>query len=190
MTCSQQLQSSPASTCVSTKDEAATPFSQKIIELTEQEYIQLKWDAKCWRSRFERQREKYDSLRASCRCAQKDRTIRKLRNQIEEVSLQQRRDLDCVNAQLLASQALVDQLQRQLYGRRTEKSGVRCKREAVAGNESEGATKKRGSAKGAKDPGARRERRQIFTRSSQPQRTRAHAAREVADSGGVSRCCN
>ena len=76
--------------------------------------------------------------------------------------MQQRRDLDCVNAQLLASQALVDQLQRQLYGRRTEKSRVRCKREVVAGNESEGATKKRGSAKGAKDPGARRERYDKF----------------------------
>ena len=163
MTCSQQPQSSPASTCVSTKDEAATPFSQKIIELTQQEYIQLKWDAKYWRSRFERLREKYDSLRASCRCAQKERTIRKLRKQIEEnqqsreqfeeVSLQQRRDLDCVNAQLLASQARVDQLQRQLYGRRTEKSRVRCKREAVAGNESEGAAKGRGQQKGSKGPG-------------------------------------
>ena len=72
--------------------------------------------------------------------------------------MQQRRDLDCVNAQLLASQARVDQLQRQLYGRRTEKSRVRCKREVVAGNESEGAAKGRGSRKGAKDPGARRAR--------------------------------
>ena len=109
----KQLQSSRGSTCVSTKDEAATPFSQKIIELTQQEYIQLKRDGNYWRSQFKRLKKEND----------------RLREHLEEVSLQQRRDLDCVNAQLLASQALVDQLQRQLYGAsHTEKSRVRCKR--------------------------------------------------------------
>ena len=67
--------------------------------------------------------------------------------------MEHQRDLDCLNAQVLASQALVDQLQRQLYGRRTEKSRVRCKREAVAGIGSEGGAKKRGQQKGSKEHG-------------------------------------
>ena len=141
MATSQQLQSAPGSTCVSTKDDAATPFSRNTIELTQQEYIELKSAANYWRSMHLRLKEKYDRLREDCRCEQKDRTIRKLSEQLEEVP---------------ALLSLVDQLQRMVFGRRTEKSRVRCKPQVGAGNDSEDASKKtRGQRKGSKGPGAR-----------------------------------
>ena len=139
MATSQQLQSAPGPTCVSTKDDAATPFSRNTIELTQQEYIELKSAANYWRSMHLRLKEKYDRLREDCRCEQKDRTIRKLSEQLEEVP---------------ALLSLVDQLQRMVFGRRTEKSRVRCKPQVGAGNDSEDASKKtRGQRKGSKGPG-------------------------------------
>ena len=123
-----------------------------------------------------RLKEKYDRLREDCRCEQKDRTIRKLSEQLEEVP---------------ALLSLVDQLQRMVFGRRTEKSRVRCKPQVGAGNDSEDASKKtRGQRKGSKGPGRTRRRVRFWMIARiLSERTRAHAAAGFAVRGGVSRCC-
>ena len=124
-------------------DVSPVPFSEQYVTISKQEYIQLKWDAGYYREHSERWKSKYEGLR----CEQEAEQSRR------HVKLQESNRL--LEAALNQALARVSQLEKQLYGRKSEKKSN--KSEAANSNGAAGEpAKRRGAQPGAKGHGRTR----------------------------------
>lgn len=89
---------------------ACTPFGGQMISISKQEYIQLKWDANYWRTQFHKL------------VLHRDRDVQRLKDEMAQRDKCTAQVLSDLKGALEKAQARIGDLQKRLFGQKSEKS--------------------------------------------------------------------
>ena len=89
---------------------ACTPFDVQMVSISKEAYIQLKWEANYWRTQF------------SQLAAHRDRDVQHLKEEMAQRDKRASQALSEIKAALDKARARVEDLQKRLFSRKSEKS--------------------------------------------------------------------
>lgn len=157
---------------------ARTPFDVQMVSISKAEHIQLKWDANYWRTQFghlsaHRDRDmqclKAEMARRDACSAQ---ALCKLKAELEQSNVRATQALSEVQASLEKAQAHIKDLQKRLFGQKSEKS--------------KGSSEKLSGEQGVKRP---RGHQQGQPGHGRPMATNLPVVVETVDLPEVDKCC-
>ena len=134
MKSSQLNQSALNQTLPQSLIEEVLPFDQRVVQLTQTEYIQLKWQANFWKMNYERK-------------AEQEKILKELLKQQHEYSAARE---EVLKEEIKQQEAAIKDLNQRLYGKKSEKNkGKKCKDESNPNAKDPPSKRTRGQQKGS-----------------------------------------